>query len=82
MFNLYTHRYHPKTTHQEVAKEEKPRDESWSREQTSNDRRINNDCVRESVTVKYLLFLLSEEPGTELSMILMMYLERRTPLSE
>ena len=77
---LFIDRCRPKTTHQEVAKEEKARDESWSREQTSNDRRINNDCVREGAIVKYLLFLLSEEPGTELSMILMMYLERRTLL--
>ena len=66
----------------EAAREEKSQNESWSRGQTLNDKRINSDCATESVTVQGLLFPPRGEPGTELSTILTMYLKREKPLNE
>ena len=65
----------------EAAREEKSQNESWSREQTLNDKRINSDCVTEGVTAQGLLFPPRGEPGTELSTILTMCLQRKRTLN-
>jgi len=68
--------------HREAARRVKLQNENWNREQNLNGKRINSGCVTESVTAPGLLFQPRGGPGTELSRILTMYLQRRMPLSE
>jgi len=67
-------------TQHEAGEKEKLQRESWSRERTLNDRRINSDCVTESamlLTAQVILFQPKGEPGAELSTILTMFSKRK-----
>ena len=79
---LLCNSHHLKTMHREAARRVKLQNENWNREQNLNGKRINSGCVTESVTAPGLLFQPRGGPGTELSRILTMYLQRRMPLSE